>query len=103
MLLLTVSGGQIFHYMMLYALETITQEVGDDINTYLGIAINENLDDEIIVTVIATGFEEEKEEVTVQPSVARPLGEEPQTFESYDDDEDDDDGFPPAFIKNRRI
>ena len=85
------------------ALETISQEVGDDINTYLGIAINENLDDEIIVTVIATGFEEEKEEVTVQPSVARPLGEEPQTFESYDDDEDDDDGFPPAFIKNRRI
>ena len=55
------------------------------------------------MTVIATGFEEEKEEVTVQPSVARPLGEEPQTFESYDDDEDDDDGFPPAFIKNRRI
>ena len=34
---------------------------------------------------------DEKEEVTVQPSVARPLGEEPQTFESYDDDEDDED------------
>ena len=99
-----INVDQIFHYMMLILpLETITQEVGDDINTYLGIAINENLDDEIIVTVIATGFEEEKEEVTVQPSVARPLGEEPQTFESYDDDEDDDDGFPPAFIKNRRI
>ena len=102
--IINVTGGpNISLYDANIALETITQEVGDDINTYLGIAINENLDDEIIVTVIATGFEEEKEEVTVQPSVARPLGEEPQTFESYDDDEDDDDGFPPAFIKNRRI
>ena len=43
-------------------METISQEVGDDINTYLGIAINDNLDDDIIVTVIATGFEEEKED-----------------------------------------
>ena len=102
--IINVTGGpNISLYDANIALETITQEVGDDINTYLGIAINENLDDEIIVTVIATGFEEEKEEVTVQPAVARPLGEEPQTFESYDDDEDDDDGFPPAFIKNRRI
>ena len=93
--IINVTGGpNISLYDANIALETITQEVGDDINTYLGIAINENLDDEIIVTVIATGFEEEKEEVTVQPSVARPLGEEPQTFESYDDDEDDDDGFP---------
>ena len=101
--IINVTGGpNISLYDANIALETISQEVGDDINTYLGISINENLDDEIIVTVIATGFEEEKEEVTVQPSVARPLGEEPQTFESYDD-EDEDDGFPPAFIKNRRI
>ena len=85
------------------AAEIIRTSANTDMNTIFGAVINENLNDEIIVTVIATGFEEEKEEVTVQPSVARPLGEEPQTFESYDDDEDDDDGFPPAFIKNRRI
>ena len=102
--IINVTGGpNISLYDANIALETITQEVGDDINTYLGIAINENLDDEIIVTVIATGFEEEKEEVTVQPSVAKPLGDEPQTYDSFDDDDDDDDGFPPAFIKNRRI
>ena len=93
----------LFNKEMQILLETITQEVGDDINTYLGIAINENLDDEIIDTVIATGFDEEKEEVTVQPSVARPLGEEPQNFKSYDDDEDDDDGFHQHLSKNRRI
>ena len=90
--IINVTGGpNISLYDANIALETITQEVGDDINTYLGIAINENLDDEIIVTVIATGFEEEKEEVTVQPSVAKPLGDEPQTYDSFDDDDDDDD------------
>ena len=43
------------------ALETISEEVGEDQNTYAPcIAINEQLDDEIIVTVIATGFEDAK-------------------------------------------
>ena len=35
------------------ALETITSQVGNDLNTYLGISINEDLGDEIIVTIIA--------------------------------------------------
>ena len=85
------------------AASIISEAIDPDAEIIFGTTLNEELDDKVIVTVIATGFEEEKEEVTVQPSVARPLGEEPQTFESYDDDEDDDDGFPPAFIKNRRI
>ena len=38
------------------ALETITSQVGNDLNTYLGISINEDLGDEIIVTIIATGL-----------------------------------------------
>lgn len=102
--IINVTGGpNISLYDSNIALETITQEVGDDINTYLGIAINENLDDEIIVTVIATGFEEEKEEVTVQPSQAKPLTEEVPSFTTFEEDEDDDDAFPPAFIKNRRL
>lgn len=80
------------------ALETITQEVGSDINTYLGVAINENLDDEIIVTIIATGFEEEKDDLNVQPSIIKHDSDED------DDDLDDEDSvFPPSFIKNRRI
>ena len=102
--IVNVTGGpNISLYDSNIALETITQEVGDDINTYLGIAINENLDDEIIVTVIATGFEEEKEEVTVQPSQAKPLTEEVPSFTSFEEDDDEDDAFPPAFIKNRRL
>lgn len=85
------------------ALEAISQEVGDDINTYLGIAINENLDDEIIVTVIATGFEDDKEDIGQQSVVKEttPVSEN-QSFNGFDDDEDEDDGLP-TFIRNRRI
>ena len=86
-----------------FKLETISQEVGDDINTYLGIAINENLDDEIIVTVIATGFEDDKDDTDQQTVVkeSSPVSES-STYSPFDDDEDDDAGVP-TFIRNRRI
>ena len=41
--------------------EVIRESANTDINTIFGAVINENLNDEIIVTVIATGFEEEAE------------------------------------------
>ena len=90
------------------ALETISKEVGDDINTYLGIAINEQLDDEIIVTVIATGFEDEKEDdFSQRTNMLKRSNDDSSSMSSrYNptEEEDDDDGdFPPAFIKNRRI
>ncbi len=40
--------------------ETIRSESNTDINTIFGAVINENLTDELIVTVIATGFEAEE-------------------------------------------
>lgn len=101
--IINVTGGpNISLYDANIALETITQEVGDDINTYLGIAINENLDDEIIVTVIATGFEEDKDDTEQQAVVKEttPVNEN-QSYQTFDDD-DDDDGLP-TFIRNRRI
>lgn len=45
------------------AAEVIRASANTDINTIFGAVINENLNDEIIVTVIATGFEDEKEPV----------------------------------------
>ena len=39
------------------AAETIRQSANTDINTIFGAVINENLNDELIVTVIATGFD----------------------------------------------
>lgn len=43
------------------AVEVIRTSANTDINTIFGAVINENLNDEIIVTVIATGFEDHKE------------------------------------------
>ena len=79
------------------ALATIREAVGNDVNTVLGVAINEQLDDQVIVTVIATGFEDEEEPAPVKQS---------SSFESvvkpsmYDDDDDDD---VPAFLRNRKL
>ena len=44
------------------AVEVIRNSSGTDINTIFGAVINENLSDEIIVTVIATGFEERQKQ-----------------------------------------
>ena len=43
------------------AAEVIRSSANTDINTIFGAVINENLNDEIIVTVIATGFEDNRE------------------------------------------
>jgi cell division protein FtsZ len=43
------------------AAEVIRSSANTDINTIFGAVINENLNDEIIVTVIATGFEDNSE------------------------------------------
>ena len=101
--IINVTGGpNISLYDANIALETISQEVGDDINTYLGIAINENLDDEIIVTVIATGFEDDKDDIGQQSIVKESSPVSDDSFKGFDDDDDDDDGLP-IFIRNRRI
>lgn len=71
------------------AVETIRNAANTDINTIFGAVINENLDDEIIVTVIATGFDEEKDDNKfTYPTVNN---------NSNDDDDDDDD--IPAFLR----
>lgn len=43
------------------AAEVVRQSANTDINIIFGAVINENLNDEVIVTVIATGFEEEND------------------------------------------
>lgn len=110
--IINVTGGpNISLYDANIALEQITAEVGDDINTYLGIAINDDLDDDIIVTVIATGFEEEKEEVKPSGSITTAATEDEEDDDffsspiqrSRSEEDEEDDGFPPAFIQNRRF
>ena len=77
------------------AAEVIRTSANTDINTIFGAVINENLNDEIIVTVIATGFEDEQKKQAQQqrrtypqPDVIETLEEEPET-----NDDDDSDFF----------
>ena len=77
------------------AAEIIRTSANTDINTIFGAVINENLNDEIIVTVIATGFEESTE----------PLYHNYK----YNDDTSEDSGTPkkeidiPAFLRKREF
>ncbi|MEG2322557.1 MAG: cell division protein FtsZ [Bacilli bacterium] len=68
------------------AVEIIRTSANTDINTIFGAVINENLNDELIVTVIATGFEDGQQ----------PLHTYKTTYQ-----ESDDEGDVPAFLRNR--
>ena len=75
------------------AAEVVRQSANTDINPIFGAVINENLKDEIIVTVIATGFEDKSE----------PL------YHSYVNDnmlgleDNDDDNDVPDFLRKRNF
>ena len=84
------------------AAEIIRTSANTDINIIFGAVINENLNDEVIVTVIATGFDDkEKEEVPAQSYGKREQYrvESQMASENNDDDEGDDD--IPAFLRKR--
>ena len=72
------------------AAEVVRQSANNDINIIFGAVINENLNDEVIVTVIATGFEDDEKKEEEKP-------EEPKK-RFLDDDNDYD--IPP-FLRDR--
>ena len=83
------------------AVDVIREAAGTDINTIFGAVINESLGDDIIVTVIATGFDQNKDalENTMLEQVID-MGPSPVSTDTSDDS---DDGFDiPDFLKNRR-
>lgn len=83
------------------AFATITEAIGNDVNAIMGVASNDQLDDQIIVTIIATGFEEDQpeEEVVVNPKQTYTVHGNKTTSVIDDDDEDP----LPGFIRNRKI
>ena len=100
------------------AAEVVRAAANTDINTIFGSVINENLSDEVIVTVIATGFDKVKKEVeTSQPiysnvqQTRRSSRPEPEMIYqttpvsevlTMDRNDDDDSGFDlPPFLKDR--
>ena len=80
------------------AAEVIRTSANTDINTIFGAVINENLNDEIIVTVIATGFEEE--ETTLYKNYDAPK-EATKEVRIPADDSDDGDTNIPSFLRKR--
>lgn len=84
------------------AVEYIREAAGGNIDIIFGIAINEDLGDSIIVTVIATGFDLPKssEPVAVKTPMAnsKPVDNEPVIEEVV---EDDGASFIPSFFKQR--
>ena len=77
------------------AAEVIRSAANTDINTIFGAVINENLNDEVIVTVIATGFEKPSE--PLYHSFTNTTREN-----LYKEVEDDDSDFDvPPFLRDR--
>ena len=76
------------------AAEVVRNAANTDINTIFGAVINENLTDEVIVTVIATGFDDGREDIELSGDLPR--------SSSYmrDNDLDSEIDIPP-FLRNR--
>ncbi len=81
------------------AVEVIREAAGTDINTIFGAVINESLGDDIIVTVIATGFDQNKDALE-NTMLEQVIDMGPSDMES--DSTDDDVYDIPDFLKNRR-
>lgn len=80
------------------AAEVIRSAANTDINTIFGAVINENLNDEVIVTVIATGFEEPSEPLYHSFSSTK---REELYKNNLDEDEDISDFDVPPFLRDR--
>jgi len=79
------------------AAEVIRTAANTDINTIFGAVINENLTDEVIVTVIATGFEEPSE-----PLYHSFNSTKKEEMYKDDDDYNSNDLDIPPFIRDRQ-
>ena len=88
------------------AAEVVREASNNDINTIFGSVINENLNDEVIVTVIATGFDKNKKNREDVLYNAKETNFKRATRDGAIVDDEDDDGEGtefelPSFLKNR--
>ena len=102
------------------AAEVVRSAAGNDINTIFGSVINENLNDEVIVTVIATGFDKNKKQHVEQESYKEQIPQPTRRIPSREDysyqpevlDTDDNQGNTgssnvdiemPSFLRDRNF
>jgi len=81
------------------AAEVIRAAANTDINTIFGAVINENLKDEVIVTVIATGFDKETEPLYYENRASK----ENSIPKIQDDDDEGSVLDIPPFLRNRKF
>lgn len=82
------------------AAEVIRAAANTDINTIFGAVINENLKDEVIVTVIATGFDKETGPLYFENRSSKDI----KTSLVSDDDSDEGSVLDiPPFLRNRKF
>ena len=79
------------------AAEVVRAAANTDINTIFGSVINENLTDEVIVTVISTGFD--KKNKSKKPLYNQLNSRSESTYIDDDDDDDDNGSFDPQEIE----
>lgn len=80
------------------AAEVVRNAANTDINTIFGAVINENLNDEVIVTVIATGFDDNMDSDVDEGDTDYTRMD---SYNSKDEDEDDGDVDIPPFLRSR--
>ena len=81
------------------AVQVVRESAGTDINTIFGAVINDTLEDDIVVTVIATGFDKVGEPLSDAPKMSAQIID---MIDDNTDDSDDDMYDIPEFLRNRR-
>lgn len=103
-ILMNITGGvNLSLYEVQEAADLVTAAADNDVNVIFGAVINDDLDEEIIVTVIATGFDESKQSDVQQPrpSQMRPEREVQRTTADNIPTHDEETLDIPTFLRNR--
>lgn len=112
--IMNITGGMnLSLYEVQEAADIVASASDEEVNMIFGSVINENLNDEIIVTVIATGFSDDIAPVqaprptlggrhTVTPVQPQPVRQEPVQQEQVRQVSQDDQLDIPTFLRNRR-
>lgn len=99
--IINITGGaNLSLYEVEDAVEVVRESAGTDINTIFGAVINESLGDDIIVTVIATGFDQNNDMLDNR-MIEQVIDMNEKPIESSDSGDDDLYDIP-DFLKNRR-
>lgn len=110
--LMNISGGpSLSLFEVQEAADLVTSAADDDVNVIFGNVINENLKDEVVVTVIATGFDESSERSTSKrvssmqqqssEQAEKPVTNRQKEFSSTEAFQDEETLDIPTFLRNR--